>query len=140
MRYDRPFPLKCLGIPPPKIASVCNQIYLSSCIRPQLLGFHAYDQTSCPQPTAARKALRLQLSKRPQKNDRGEDPGHEGQDRGPRQEQPTKGNTIRPALGKERKELAVRYYQLLSGRAATGACMAGKIGTIQSNDSRWCDS
>ena len=43
------------------------------------------------------------------------------------QYRPPKGGSIRLDLGRERKEIAGRCYQLLSGYAATGAYLAERI-------------
>ena len=47
---------------------------------------------------------------------------------------------MRPALTKERKEVASRYYQLLSGHASIGSYLAEKTHTVQSSECWWCGS
>ena len=46
---------------------------------------------------------------------------------------PLRGGGIHPDLERERKKLASRYYQLLSGHASTRAYLAGKVRKILSS-------
>ena len=63
-------------------------------------------------------------------------------DSGPRQEQtplhPPKGPKLGKELRYERKALAGRYYQLLSGHAATGDYLCNKIHKLASERCWWC--
>ena len=51
---------------------------------------------------------------------------------------PPKGPKLRKELGHERKALAGRYYQLLSGHTATGNYLCNKIHKLSSDKSWWC--
>ena len=68
------------------------------------------------------------------KDHRVQDTGYEHVDRGTCQDTtsiPTPVcRNLRPGLKRERKELAGRYYQLLSGHAAIGTYLADKIKKI----------
>ena len=51
---------------------------------------------------------------------------------------PPKGQKLRKELRHERKALAGRYYQLLSGHAATGDYLYRKVHKLPSDRCRWC--
>src|SRR3977135_3008514 len=53
---------------------------------------------------------------------------------------PQPGRGMRAALRGERKALASRYYQLLTGHAITAPYMCEKLKKIESSQSWWCDS
>ena len=52
---------------------------------------------------------------------------------------PPKGPKLRKELRHERKALAGRYYQLLSGHAATGDYLCNKVHKLTSDKCWWCD-
>ena len=52
---------------------------------------------------------------------------------------PPKGPKLRKELRNERKALAGRYYQLLSGHAATGDYLCNKVHKLTSDKCWWCD-
>jgi ribonuclease HI len=56
------------------------------------------------------------------------------------QYQPPKKKGMRKALMKERKSVASRYYQLLTGHAITASYLFNKIKKIDSDLCWWCDS
>ena len=51
---------------------------------------------------------------------------------------PPKGQKLRKELRHERKALAGRYYQLLSGHAATGGYLCRKVHKLPSDRCWWC--
>ena len=51
---------------------------------------------------------------------------------------PPKGGKLRKELKHGRKAFAGRYYQLLSGHAATRACLYGRVWGVPSDRCWWC--
>ena len=56
-----------------------------------------------------------------------------------RRYRPPKGGKMRKALGKTKKELASRFYQLLSGHAAVAEHLR-RVGQAESESCFWCGS
>src|SRR5258705_2329809 len=53
---------------------------------------------------------------------------------------PRRGSGLRGALRGEKKALASRFYQLLTGQAITAPYMCEKLRQIESSQCWWCDS